>query len=215
MVAEITPLEDKWQIKSIDKPTKQPIVETYDAVMICNGHYNDPIMPQIPGQEVFKGTIAHSHQYRSPEPFKNQRVLVVGAGPSGLDLALQISSNAKYVVLSHHTKEAVNTEYPANVSKKPDVLRVKDDEELEFVDGSCCRFDTILYCTGYRYNFPFLHESCGVTVDENHIQPLYKHMIHIERPSMCFIGIPFNVCAFQMFDLQVRPHGFICVLVLA
>ncbi|KAJ3648315.1 hypothetical protein Zmor_020127 [Zophobas morio] len=204
MVAEITPLEDKWQIKSIDKPTKQPIVETYDAVMICNGHYNDPIMPQIPGQELFKGTIAHSHQYRSPEPFKNQRVLVVGAGPSGLDLALQISSNAKYVVLSHHTKEAVNTEYPANVSKKPDVLRVKDDEELEFVDGSCCRFDTILYCTGYRYNFPFLHESCGVTVDENHIQPLYKHMIHIERPSMCFIGIPFNVCAFQMFDLQAR-----------
>lgn len=57
---------------------------------------------------------------------------------------------------------------------------------------------------GYRYSFPFLHPSCGVTVDDNHIQPLYKHMIHIERPTMCFVGVPFNVCAFQMFDLQAR-----------
>lgn len=59
---------------------------------------------------------------------------------------------------------------------------------------------------GYRYSFPFLHESCGVTVDDNFIQPLYKHMIHIEKPTMCFIGIPFNVCAFQMFDLQVNKY---------
>lgn len=208
MVVEIRPFEDKWQIKSIYKPTKEEIVDIYDAVMICNGHYNDPIVPKIPGQEKFKGEIVHSHQYRSPERFKNQSVLVIGAGPSGLDLALHISSVAKQVVLSHHTKEAVNTEYPSNVTKKPDVSLVKDEEELEFVDGSCCRFDTIIYCTGYRYSFPFLHESCGVTVDDNHIQPLYKHMIHIERPTMCFIGIPFNVCAFQMFDLQVYTRIF-------
>lgn len=36
------------------------------------------------------------------------------------------------------------------------------------------------------------------------MQPLYKHMIHVEKPTMCFMGIPFNVCAFQMFDLQAR-----------
>ncbi|XP_025836609.1 flavin-containing monooxygenase FMO GS-OX-like 2 [Agrilus planipennis] len=29
-------------------------------------------------------------------------------------------------------------------------------------------------------------------------------MIHMMKPTMCFIGIPFNVCAFQMFDLQAR-----------
>ena len=54
------------------------------------------------------------------------------------------------------------------------------------------------------YHFPFLHESCGITVDDNHIQPLYKHIINIENPTMALIGIPFNVCAFQMFDLQAR-----------
>jgi len=204
MVTEVLPVEDKWQVTSVDKPTRKEIVQIYDAVMVCNGHYNDPVMPTLPGQDQFKGLIGHSHQYRSPGPFEGQRVLVVGAGPSGLDLALHISSVAKYVVLSHHIKEADNTEYPSNVLKKPDVRKINNNEDVEFVDGSCCGFDAIFYCTGYRYSFPFLHESCGVTVDDNHIQPLYKHMIHIERPTMSFIGIPFNVCAFQMFDLQAR-----------
>lgn len=108
------------------------------------------------------------------------------------------------VVLSHHMKEPISTKYPSNVSMKPDVRTIKNFEEVEFVDGSCCCFDTILLCTGYKYNFPFLDESCGVTVDDNHIQPLYKHMIHIEKPTMCFIGIPFQVCTFHMFDLQAR-----------
>lgn len=204
MVSQIRPFGSiQWKISSINKPTKEVITTIYDAVIICNGHYNDPIIPILPNQEKFKGLIAHSHTYRCPKPFKGLRVLVIGAGPSGLDIALQLSSAANYVVLSHHTKEAVNTQYPKNVIKKPDVIRVRDAEGVEFVDGSCMHFDAILFCTGYRYSFPFLHRSCGVTVDENHIQPLYKHMIHIEKPSMCFIGIPFNVCAFQMFDLQV------------
>lgn len=107
------------------------------------------------------------------------------------------------VVLSHHCEEANATQYPENVQKKPDITRIVGDNEVEFSDGSCCGFDTILFCTGYRYSFPFLNASCGITVENNHIQPLYKHMINIDKPTMCFIGIPFNVCAFQMFDLQV------------
>lgn len=45
-------------------------------------------------------------------------------------------------------KEAEGTVYPSNVSKKPDVKRIKDEETVEFVDGSCCRFDAIIMCTG-------------------------------------------------------------------
>lgn len=65
--------------------------------MICNGHYNDPYSPTVEGQEKFEGDIAHSHTYRNAEPYTGKRVLLVGAGPSGLDLALQISKVAKYV----------------------------------------------------------------------------------------------------------------------
>ncbi|XP_018577185.1 senecionine N-oxygenase [Anoplophora glabripennis] len=205
MVIDIHPLENnQWELTYVDKPTNERITNTYDAVMICNGHYNEPVMPNFLGQENFTGKIEHSHSFRSPECNKDQRVLVVGAGPSGLDLTLQVSRVAKYVVLSHHSPEANKTEVPENVEKKPDIKRIINFEMVEFVDGSCCGFDVILLCTGYKYSFPFLHESCGVTADDNYIQPLYKHMIHIEKPTMCFIGIPFNVCAFQMFDLQAR-----------
>ncbi|KAL3286893.1 hypothetical protein HHI36_001380 [Cryptolaemus montrouzieri] len=202
MVIDIRPLDNNiWQVTTIYKPTNTKIVKEFDSVIICNGHYNEPIIPNIKGQENFNGQIFHSHKYRSPKPFTGLRVLVVGAGPSGLDMALHISKVAEKVVLSHHVKEVENVSF---VEQKPDVYRILDGTVVEFVDGSCCPFDCILFCTGFKYNFPFLHESCGITITDNHIEPLYKHMIHIERPTMCFIGIPFNVCAFQMFDLQAR-----------
>lgn len=56
---------------------------------------------------------------------------------------------------------------------------------------------------GYNYGFPFLDDSCGIAIDDNYVQPLYKHMVHIRRPTMFFIGIPYDVCAFPLFDLQV------------
>lgn len=46
--------------------------------------------------------------------------------------------------------------------------------------------------------------DCGLTVDDNYVQPLYKHCININRPTMALIGLPYYVCASQMFDLQVR-----------
>lgn len=80
------------------------IIEEYDGVMICNGHYNDPFVPKMEGQDKFRGSIMHSHTYRTPDPFGGKRVLLVGAGPSGLDLALQISRVAKYVSTFSNTK---------------------------------------------------------------------------------------------------------------
>lgn len=95
---EVRPLENnRWVLTSIDKPTNEVIVAEYDSVMVCNGHYNDPYMPKLQGQEMFTGQIIHSHTYRKPEPFTGKRVLCIGAGPSGLDLALQLSGVAQYV----------------------------------------------------------------------------------------------------------------------
>lgn len=94
---DVRPIEEKWLVTAVDKPTKTKISGIYDAVMICNGHYNDPVVPEIFGHEKFAGLQSHSHRYRNPEPFRNQRVLVIGTGPSGLDLATHVSSVARYV----------------------------------------------------------------------------------------------------------------------
>lgn len=95
---EVRPADgNKWIVTSVDKPSRSEIKDVYDAVMICNGHYNDPIFPKLPGHEKFRGIQSHSQQYRSPDGFKGQRVLVIGAGPSGLDLALHLSTVASHV----------------------------------------------------------------------------------------------------------------------
>lgn len=48
--------------------------------------------------------------------------------------------------------------------------------------------------------------SCdsGISVNDNYVQPLFKHCLNIKKPSMGIIGLPFKVCVTQMIDLQVR-----------
>lgn len=62
------------------------------------------------------------------------------------------------------------------------------------------------YCivfAGYEFTFPFLADECGITIEDNIVKPLYKHVLNTTHPSMGFIGIPFLVCPFPLFDFQV------------
>ncbi|XP_065353054.1 senecionine N-oxygenase [Cloeon dipterum] len=197
------PGEKTWEVTFKDLPTNKTETQIFDGVMVCNGHYNTPFIPEIAGQDKFTGKVLHSHDYREPQPFENQRVVVVGAGPSGMDLALEIAHCAKQVVLSHHNPEPIKTVFPSNVIQTPDIVKM-DGKKIFFRDGNSTEVDVIFYCTGYCYSFPFLDDAVGISVKDNCVQPLYKHLIHINKPTMCFIGLPFYVCAFSMFDLQCR-----------
>ncbi|XP_076668717.1 senecionine N-oxygenase-like [Andrena cerasifolii] len=202
-LVEPTNGERKWSIKVKDLPKNTVVSESFDAVMVCNGHYFQPSMPTLKGQNIFQGQQLHSHDYRVPELFADKTVVVLGAGPSGMDLALDISKKAKRVILSHHLKDPIGTVFPGNVVQKPDVQELTEHGVL-FKDGASETVDIIFYCTGYKYSFPFLSEKCGVRVDSNMVTPLWKHLVSIESPTLALIGLPFYVCAFDMFDLQVR-----------
>lgn len=120
-----------------------------------------------------------------------------------MDLAYEISRVAERVTLSHHLKEPPKTVFPSNVTQKPDI-KCFTENGVEFTDGTHQTFTLVFYCTGYKYTFPFISVDCGITVEDNYVQPLYKHCVNINYPTMAFIGLPFYVCASQMFDLQVR-----------
>lgn len=63
--------------------------EQFDYLLVANGHHNVPRHPeQLPG--AFKGRYLHSHQYKTATPFQGERVLVIGAGNSGCDCAVEI-----------------------------------------------------------------------------------------------------------------------------
>ena len=46
---------------------------------------------------MFPGTVMHTHSYREPSPFAGQRVVVVGASASGVDISREIAQVAKKV----------------------------------------------------------------------------------------------------------------------
>ncbi|XP_072884325.1 flavin-containing monooxygenase 5-like [Hemitrygon akajei] len=91
----------QWTVKT--KDSKGNFASSvFDAVMICTGHHCDPHLPLelIPGKAVFKGEYMHSKEYKEPQPFEGKRVVIVGTGNSGGDLAVEISRFAKQVFLS-------------------------------------------------------------------------------------------------------------------
>lgn len=75
-------------------------VETqrYRGLIICNGHNWCPKFPDYPG--TFTGQTLHSSGYKTPDVLEGKRVLVVGAGNSGCDIAAESASHASKTFLS-------------------------------------------------------------------------------------------------------------------
>lgn len=70
----------------------------FDAVVVATGHQSVPRHPpQITG---FAGTYLHAHSYRVPTAFTDQRVLVIGPGNSGVDIAADVCSHTRLTTLS-------------------------------------------------------------------------------------------------------------------
>jgi cation diffusion facilitator CzcD-associated flavoprotein CzcO len=68
--------------------------------VVATGWADYPHAPTWPGAETFEGEILHSSRYRNPAPFAAQRVLVVGFGNSGGEIALDLAEAGVEVALS-------------------------------------------------------------------------------------------------------------------
>jgi cation diffusion facilitator CzcD-associated flavoprotein CzcO len=69
-------------------------------IVVATGWADYPHTPAWRGMETFDGPILHSSQYRNPAPFAGKRVLVVGFGNSGAEIALDLAEAAVDVALS-------------------------------------------------------------------------------------------------------------------
>ncbi|KAI0490867.1 hypothetical protein F4859DRAFT_508660 [Xylaria cf. heliscus] len=186
-------IREKWTVRSTNLRTEIPRTETYDAVVVASGHYSAPYIPSAaPDLAAFAaahpGVVSHSKTYRAASAFAGKRVVIVGSGPSGLDIASQISAVcAPPLIIS--ARSAIPEDMAAYLGVG-DKVRVAgtiarflvDEKGIEVrpapasvsvsasgsgVAGSetdtqteqILDIDAVLFCTGYLYTFPFLSAS--------------------------------------------------------
>ncbi len=73
------------------------------CVVVATGMNRAPKMPSWPGRELFEGEVIHSNAYRNARGFKGRRVLVVGVGNSGSEIACDLAEAGAEVSLSVRT----------------------------------------------------------------------------------------------------------------
>ncbi|GBM69912.1 Dimethylaniline monooxygenase [N-oxide-forming] 5 [Araneus ventricosus] len=104
-VTKIEPCKDnedngRWTVTLRSTQTETISREKFDGVMVCTGHHVYPNIPTFPGEQIFKGTIMHTHSLKTCERFDGQRILIVGIGNSAADAAVDCASVAEQVYLS-------------------------------------------------------------------------------------------------------------------
>ncbi|MFC8780879.1 flavin-containing monooxygenase [Streptomyces nigra] len=60
------------------------------AVVVATGYNHTPRIPDWPGREGYGGELLHAGEYRSPAPYAGRDVLVVGAGNTGSEIAVDL-----------------------------------------------------------------------------------------------------------------------------
>jgi cation diffusion facilitator CzcD-associated flavoprotein CzcO len=68
---------------------------TTRTLVVATGNYRTPVVPPWPGLESYRGRVLHSADYRNAWQFEGEDVLVVGAGNSAADIAVQLSPQGR------------------------------------------------------------------------------------------------------------------------
>ncbi|XP_060083820.1 flavin-containing monooxygenase 5-like [Ylistrum balloti] len=104
-VLSVKPAKDfdtngRWVICTRNNKTNNTVTKTFDAVLVCTGHHASPNKPEFPGISKFKGKVIHSHDYKTQNEYTEKKVIVIGIGNSGGDVAVELSHVASQVLLS-------------------------------------------------------------------------------------------------------------------
>ncbi|RMJ18789.1 hypothetical protein CDV36_001567 [Fusarium kuroshium] len=88
---------NRWRLDFERAPS-----EYYDKVVIATGPHLNPVMPNIYGSSLFAGMIIHSKSFKRPEAFTGKKVVVLGLGNTGSDIADTLIGYASSICISHN-----------------------------------------------------------------------------------------------------------------
>jgi len=188
-------------------------IHTFDYVVIASGHNSKPYVPEIKGIENFKGKIMNSKCFREPNTdyLKSKKIIVVGSGFSAIDIATQLLENPylgpqeveKITIIGRKIGFLANSDDYSSYIKsgklclvEGEIENVIDEKSIKFSDGTVHEADTLIFSTGYMFNFPFLDLEKDNFVDFDpkafrgkFMGPIYKRFVCIRDPDLFFIGL--------------------------
>lgn len=105
-VRRVSPQAGLWRVETGTG------VWLYRAVISATGVFGSPVMPQIEGLSTFRGEVLHAHDFRDPAQVSGKRVLVVGNGPSGIDIAVASGDVARSTHIAIRSGVQLKRRYP-------------------------------------------------------------------------------------------------------
>ncbi|PIL35194.1 hypothetical protein GSI_02984 [Ganoderma sinense ZZ0214-1] len=236
--------EGEWELEvHVEDPSESGVPtkafkRNFDHLVVANGHNHYPNIPKWDGTNNWlantpAGTpqreIIHSIYYRHPERYTNRTVVIVGAGASGRDAALQVGKVARVAYQS--LNPAYEPTAGAHVIPKPRIAHF-NRTSVVFEDGSALHdVDALILGTGYEFRIPFLSAPCSsvLAVDKHptansttartlvtnlrYVFPLHRHIfsLHpgIPPTALAFIGLPVLVanCPSDMAQSLLVAHA--------
>ncbi|CAO3688379.1 unnamed protein product [Umbelopsis ramanniana] len=213
--------DNEWLITYFNITTGKSSVDAFDALIVSNGHYYDPFIPDIDGLKRYKELekeknngikIIHSREYREPQEFIGKNVLVVGNSASANDVAREALTTATKVYQSVRASSLppLDPNSVTQVSKVSEIGEFLHDGQkgsIKLKDGShLTDVDCIVFATGYLFSLPFLSRSEGgkLITDGQRVHNLYRHLFYINNPTLAFIGLPIRIVPFPISQSQSK-----------
>ncbi|KAL2259645.1 hypothetical protein VTK26DRAFT_6622 [Humicola hyalothermophila] len=205
--------KDQWDLDAVCLRTGKPLplpTATYDAVVVASGHYATTYMPDVKGISEFHrahpGVISHSKHYRRPEPFAGKKVVVVGNAASGLDIAAQVGRVCRRPLLLSVQSPTSEANLAWCGAEEVPVIEefLVEERGVKFQNGRVeTDLDAVIFASGYLYTFPFLQSlKPPLVTDGRRVRGLYRHLFHIEHPTLVFAGLPVKVVPFPISEAQ-------------
>ncbi|KAJ7666259.1 hypothetical protein DFH06DRAFT_270837 [Mycena polygramma] len=220
-VSEMRRNASKWNVRLHSGESS-----VFDFVIVANGHHRIPRYPNVPGLESWLAAkkATHSVWYRHVQ-YLGEKILVVGGGPSGTDIAAEMRTACTTLVRSI---SGAPSEDSGNVKTRGRLIKLGDDGQVFFEDGSVERVDYCILATGYQVVLPFLSDPIlrpglpppcpplpGTLHNSTyHIFPLARHVFPIQSDfpptSLVFMGLPVKVAPLPIMEAQAAAivHAF-------
>jgi hypothetical protein len=97
-VVTVTPVGDgRWDVTTHSTGGGASRVQRYAAVVVANGHNWSPKTPPYDGLVTYRGQMIHASAYKDPAQLRGHRVLVIGGGNTGCDIAVEAAQQATTV----------------------------------------------------------------------------------------------------------------------